>query len=419
MIARRRAERREGRAAQRRGELRVLLDEGALHLLEQSQLLFRERHRTSPGRSRSCRPGYGQSRQGSGSAVAGIRKFVIEPSRSRAQPASPRQQVQLGRQRPELGPLGDGALEVDAAPSVAPGSMSTSEPGTRSAKTRTPCTEATSKPASASRPRASSSVNRRPGARRRRRGRRASPGLVEVAGHRPGDHRGVPLARRAGSEVAAGPQHLADRGQAAPPGRRRPRARRGRAPRRPRRRRRPRAAWTGRPAARSPRRRSRAARRDERGERVRARVDHRDPVAALGEPDREAAGAAADVEHVRRRRRGPAAARPRPRTLRAALRRSLGRSLVMATTLGLTRSTRRTPGGRRVGRGARSAGAHREDPVGRGVRDQPERPLDDREEPVGVANQVVGLALGHRAPGAGLGGSPLAGTARRRTAPTR
>ena len=40
-----------GRAAQRGaaqggGELRVLLDEGALHLLEQSQLLFRERHRS-------------------------------------------------------------------------------------------------------------------------------------------------------------------------------------------------------------------------------------------------------------------------------------------------------------------------------------------------------------------------------------
>ena len=31
-------------AAQRGGELGVLLDEGALHLLEQSQLLFGERH---------------------------------------------------------------------------------------------------------------------------------------------------------------------------------------------------------------------------------------------------------------------------------------------------------------------------------------------------------------------------------------
>ena len=33
------------RAAQGGGELGVLLDEGALHLLEQSQLLFREWHR--------------------------------------------------------------------------------------------------------------------------------------------------------------------------------------------------------------------------------------------------------------------------------------------------------------------------------------------------------------------------------------
>ena len=38
----------ERRAAQRRGELGVLLDEGALHLLEQSELLFREWHRSSP-----------------------------------------------------------------------------------------------------------------------------------------------------------------------------------------------------------------------------------------------------------------------------------------------------------------------------------------------------------------------------------
>ena len=32
------------------------------------------------------------------------------------------------------------------------------------------------------------------------------------------------------------------------------------------------------------------------------------------------------------------------------------------------------------------------------------------EEPVGVAHQVVGLPLGHRAPRAGLGSGPLAGT---------
>ena len=44
MIARRRADAAQRGAAQRGGELRVLLDEGALHLLEQSQLLFGERH---------------------------------------------------------------------------------------------------------------------------------------------------------------------------------------------------------------------------------------------------------------------------------------------------------------------------------------------------------------------------------------
>ena len=35
-------------AAQGGGELRILLDEGALHLLEQSQLLFGEWHGSSP-----------------------------------------------------------------------------------------------------------------------------------------------------------------------------------------------------------------------------------------------------------------------------------------------------------------------------------------------------------------------------------
>ena len=52
----------------------------------------------------------------------------------------------------------------------------------------------------------------------------------------------------------------------------------------------------------------------QRGQGVGAGVDHGDPVAELGDPDREAAGAAADVEHVAGTLpRAPGAARPRPR----------------------------------------------------------------------------------------------------------
>ena len=51
--------------------------------------------------------------------------------------------------------------------------------------------------------------------------------------------------------------------------------------------------------------------------------------------------------------------------------------------------------------------------------DQTQRLLDHGEEPVGVADQVVGLALGDRAGGAGLGGGPLARRRRRRTRPLR
>ena len=43
------------------------------------------------------------------------------------------------------------------------------------------------------------------------------------------------------------------------------------------------------------------------------------------------------------------------------------------------------------------------------VAGQPERLLDQREETVGVADQVVGLALGDRPARAGLGGGPLGG----------
>ena len=46
-IVARRASRRSEVPRRRRGELRVLFDEGALHLLEQSQLLFGEWHHSS------------------------------------------------------------------------------------------------------------------------------------------------------------------------------------------------------------------------------------------------------------------------------------------------------------------------------------------------------------------------------------
>ena len=98
---------------------------------------------------------------------------------------------------------------------VAPGSRSSREPGTRSAKTRTPCTEATVKPAPASSAATSSAVNRRPaaaGAAAASASSSSAQGLLEVAGHRPGDHGGVPLGDQQ-AERAAGAQHRADRGQ--------------------------------------------------------------------------------------------------------------------------------------------------------------------------------------------------------------
>src|SRR5436189_178922 len=64
-------------APQRGGELRVFLDEGALHLLEQSELLFREWHRSSPtGQRRNVSSGSCQSRQAPAPTVGGFGKFV-------------------------------------------------------------------------------------------------------------------------------------------------------------------------------------------------------------------------------------------------------------------------------------------------------------------------------------------------------
>ena len=214
---------------------------------------------------------------------------------------------------------------------MAPGSRSSSEPGTRSAKTRTPWVEATSKPAAARRASASSAVNRCPVRPVSAPFVEEREGLREVAGHGPGDDGGVPLGDQE-REGAAGAEHLADRGQ-----------RRGRvvddlehavAEHHV-----DRAAdgvlHEGRqvgevaletgdvdtdlagPAA-------------ERGERVGAGVDHGDPVAELGEPDREPAGPAADVDDAAALRRSSARSSASHTTaVRALARRSLGRSLAM------------------------------------------------------------------------------------------
>ena len=78
----------------------------------------------------------------------------------------------------------------------------------------------------------------------------------------------------------------------------------------------------------------------QRGQRVGAGVDHGDPVAEPGERDREAAGAAADVEDVEDRgvgRRGelsPAATLPRPPRCAARRVRSRRRGLVGADLTG-------------------------------------------------------------------------------------
>ncbi len=123
-------------------------------------------------------------------------------------------------------------------------------------------------------------------------------GLLEVAGHRPRHHRGVPLGDEQ-AEHAAGAQHLGDRGQ---------RGGRvvddlehavaqhhvgaggagdveqgGQV-----------ALLAGDPVGHA----ALAGAAVEGGEGVRAGVDDPDPVTELGDPDGEAAGAAADVEDV-------------------------------------------------------------------------------------------------------------------------
>ena len=129
-------------------------------------------------------------------------------------------------------------------------------------------------------------------------------GLGEVAGHGAGDDGGVPLGDQQG-ERAAGAQHLADRGQGG--GRVVDHLEHAVAEHHV-------GAAGGDQSGRSERSPCAPPTVDadlagpavQRGQGVGAGVDHGDPVAELGHPDREAAGAAADVE----RRRGVG----RPRT---------------------------------------------------------------------------------------------------------
>ena len=204
---------------------------------------------------------------------------------------------------------------------VAPGSRSSSEPGTRSAKTRTRVHRVDVEPGAVEQRGELVGVKRRPapalaGTAGRSSASSRAQGLLEVAGHGPGDHGGVPLGDQQ-AERAAGTEHLGQRGRGRRRGRRRPRGRRGRAPRR-----RCRPADQSSRLDRSPWRPVTAATPllagppVEGGQGVGAGVDDRDPVAELGDPDREPAGAAADVEDVARglgRRRAPGAGRPTPR----------------------------------------------------------------------------------------------------------
>ena len=144
-------------------------------------------------RRRPCR------RAGSGSRRTPARRR--HRRRSRAAPASGSAAVRRagGAGWPGGGTRAGSATACSSSTraAVAPGSRSSSEPGTRSAKTRTPCTASTSKPAPASSAVSSSWVKRRPArpgaAPRRSAGVEQRQGLLEVAGHRPGDHGGVPL----------------------------------------------------------------------------------------------------------------------------------------------------------------------------------------------------------------------------------
>ena len=274
----------------------------------------------------------------------------------------------LGRPRARAAGDGDVAERRDgrparararAATAAAPGSASTRAPGTRSARTRTPCTV----------------CDRRPAALEQR----EQPGRVEPPGQRVA---GTPPAvgvgraacrasanwparvRASDRGVAVGDQQAEQRRRGAAPRRSRPTARPtsstcSRTPWQsdevgdcrpgPRRRRSSASPWTARTLRRRPRPRG-----VERGERVGAGVDHRDPVTRTRPAGRR-------TRRCRRRRRARrAVARPRRwhRSASAVCR----VSQTTATRAGTRRAgARRSPAAGRAGRRrpARAVGRHR------------------------------------------------------------
>ena len=260
----------------------------------------------------------------------GCRRVGVSWS-TRDGPASAREHVQLRGEREVLGRARRRRARARPGPRWhrARGRAGSRAPGRRRPGRRAPRRARSRRPPAA---RSSSSwVKRRPAAGAPARVPASSSrarACCEVAGHRPGDHGGVALGDQQ-AEGAAGAQHLGGSWPARRRGRRRPRARRGRAPRRRCRGRRARAGVDRSPCCPVTSTPALAGAAVERGERVGAGVDDRDPVAELGDPDGEPAGAAADVEDVAGPARRPRTGRRASHTtaVRAAPRRSLGRSL--------------------------------------------------------------------------------------------
>ena len=139
---------------------------------------------------------------------------------------------------------------------------------------------------------------------------------------------------------------------------------------------------------------------------VGAGVHDRDLVTEAGQTHGETTGATADVEHPGRRSPGasPCCTASHTTAVRAAARRSDARSMAPRRAWACSRVTRRS--------------GH-VPLVERRVSDQPERLLDHRQEPVGVAQQVVGLPLGDGVAGPGLGRGTLARPGREEAGPLR
>ena len=113
----------EGRAAQGGGELRVLLDEGALHLLEQSQLFLGERHGSSCGnmpairRHMRCIASLGSGHRSFGRRVPEIAAAFDRDSRRPSDRFSSRLAGRTASPRTEPGPVD---RPVGVGPAVLP-----------------------------------------------------------------------------------------------------------------------------------------------------------------------------------------------------------------------------------------------------------------------------------------------------------